>query len=40
MELAINKELGIQNHYQRQQHNKTLIPARMNTIHFPLVLDH
>ena len=35
LELAINMELGMRNHYQIQQHNKTLTPASVNAIQFP-----
>ena len=35
LEPAINMELGIQIQHQIQQHNKTLIPASVNSIQFP-----
>ena len=35
LELAINKELGMHNLHQFQQHNKTLIPASVNAFQYP-----
>ena len=34
-ELVINMELGMRNQQQIQQHNKTLIPASVNSIQYP-----
>ena len=34
LELTIKMELGMRNQHQFQQHNKTLIPARVNAIQF------
>ena len=33
--LVINMELGMQKQHQIQQHNKTLIPASVNAVHYP-----
>ena len=34
LELAINMELGMRNHHQIQQHNKTVVPANVNAVQF------
>ena len=34
LELAINMELGMQNQHQIQQHNKIVVPAKVNAVQF------
>ena len=40
LELAKNIDLGMRNQHRIQHFNKTLIPASVNAIQTPLVLDH